>query len=239
MKTRIELSLELNPLIQERVANYRNLVQAEKGGLLRIFKERRQQVYEYWNKNGSDTSRVWLDRSRSSLDDWLSACPTSGQKEDAKRFCVEAYSLVEKHWKRVEEVGKAFEDKWSGVFYGALRPTTEDKLIDSVAWGRNAQSLNDLKIPELREAFVKSLEDVYEVSFSQPLSKLQAFVDSLPDEQKAQASQAVATIRQKIESDVRDRIKTLQKQIGDSLAWFQSSSIEQTFDRSELKGVIE
>lgn len=50
--------LESNRTLQGRAANYRALVQAEKGGVLPLFKETRQQVYEYWDKNNLERARL-------------------------------------------------------------------------------------------------------------------------------------------------------------------------------------
>lgn len=71
--------IESNQTLQGRAANYRALVQAEKGGVLPLFKETRQQVYEYWDRNNLDRARDWVQRFRTSLEnEWVTACPTYG-----------------------------------------------------------------------------------------------------------------------------------------------------------------
>src|SRR5262249_61132135 len=107
-----------------RPANKKALVQAEKGGVLPLFKETRRQVYEYWDRNNAERARDWLAKAKSSLEEWLTACPTYGQQDDAKRFYEEAFKLVEKHLKNVEAVASEVERTWNGVVKGGRGPRT-------------------------------------------------------------------------------------------------------------------
>ncbi len=77
LRERNQAWLEGNRALQGRAANYRALVQAEKGGVLPLFKETRRQVYEYWDRNNTERARDWMNRFRQSLEgEWVSACPT-------------------------------------------------------------------------------------------------------------------------------------------------------------------
>jgi hypothetical protein len=232
--------LEGNRALQGRAANYRALVQAEKGGVLPLFKETRRQVYEYWDRNNLDRARDWMARFRSSLEgEWASACPTDGQREDARAFYKEALDRVERHFKALEDVAKQFEEKWNGVFKGALAPSTVDELVDTASWRVNAETLISIRTPEVINGLLDRLDGYYEESLEQPLHRLKETVDDLPAEARQQTADAVDRARARVEASVRTRIKQLQAEVGASLRWFEPDAIAKTLDRSELEGELD
>jgi hypothetical protein len=231
--------LEGNQYIQGRLANYRSLVQAEKGGVLPLFKETRKQVYEYWDKYNPERARDWIAKAKRSLEDWLTACPTHAQQDDAKRFYEEAFKALEKHLKNVEAIASEFESKWNGVFKGALATTTIDELLDTASWRMNAETLVAIRTPSVVDELVKKMDGYYEESFAAPIEKLRQQVDGLSDEHKAEALRAVELVRKHVEESVRARVKSLQQQVAASLNWFQPDSIQKSFDRSDLQGSLD
>jgi hypothetical protein len=231
--------LESNPAILGRMANYQSLVQAEKGGILPLFKETRKQVAEYWEKNGIDKAKNMVSGARSSLDSWLSSCPTSAQKDDAKRFYDAVYSAIEKHIQAVEASASEFEKKWNGVFKGALSATVVDDLVDSKEWSLNAKEFVEAGTFAVVNDLVKQMDGYYSSSFQDSLGRLKEMVSGLPEGSRAGALEAVEALRKDIESSIRDRIVAIHQQIAGSLNWFQPSAIEKAFDRSELKRALE
>jgi hypothetical protein len=232
--------LESNRALQGRAANYRALVQAEKGGVLPLFKETRKQVYEYWEKNNLERARDWMSKFRSSLEsEWVSACPTYGQQDDAKDFYKEAFAHMEKHFKAVEDVAKRFEEKWNGVFKGALAPKTIDELVDSTSWRVNAETLISIRTPEVINKLLDQLDGYYEESLDKPLNDLKEKADDLAGEARQQTVDAVDRARKRVEESVRARIKQFQSDVGGSLRWFESDEIKRTLDRSELEGDLD
>jgi hypothetical protein len=228
-----------NQYILGRMANYRSLVQAEKGGVLPLFKETRRQVYEYWDRNNAERARDWLARAKRSLEDWLSACPTPAQRDDAKRFYEEAFKAVETHLKNVETLASEFESKWNGVFKGALAATTIDELLDTASWRMNAEMLVAIRTPSVVDELVKKMDGYYEESFAAPLDKLKQTVEGLSDERKAEAVRAVDLVRKRVEESVKARVKSLQQQVASSLNWFQPEAIQRSFDREDMHGSLE
>lgn len=234
-----QIWLETNPAILGRMANYQALVQAEKGGVLPLFKETRKQVAEYWEKNGIDKAKNMVSGARSSLDNWLSSCPTSAQKDDAKRFYDAVYSAIEKHIAAVETTASEFEKKWNGVFKGALSSTVVDDLIDFNEWKMNARTFVEAGTFAAVDDLVKQMDGYYSSSFQDSLGQLKEMVSGLPEGSRAGALEAVEALRKEIESTIRDRIVAMHQQIANSLNWFQPGAIEKAFDRSELKGALE
>ena len=235
-REKLQAWIESNQALQGRAVNYRALVQAEKGGVLPLFKETRQQVYEYWDKHNLDRARDWMQRFRTSLEDeWVTACPTYGQQDDAKDFYKAAFERVEKHFKAVEDVAKQFEGKWNGVFKGALAPKTIDELVDSTSWRVNAETLISIRTPEVINKLLDQMDGYYEESLEEPLEKLKDKADDLSGEAREQTVQAVDRARKRVEESVRARIKQFQAEVGASLRWFESDEIKKTLDRSELE----
>jgi hypothetical protein len=228
--------LESNQALQGRAANYRALVQAEKGGVLPLFKETRTQVYEYWDKNNLDRAHDRLAKFRTSLEsEWVTACPTYGQQDDAKDFYKAAFERVEKHFKAVEDVAKRFEEKWNGVFKGALAPKTIDELVDSASWRVNAETLISIRTPEVINKLLDQMDGYYEESLEEPLEKLKDKADDLSGEAREQTLQAVDRARKRVEESVRARIKQFKSEVGASLRWFETDELKKTLDRSELE----
>lgn len=228
--------IESNKALQGRAANYRSLVQAEKGGVLPLFKETRKQVYEYWDKNDIERARDWMKKFQSSLEsEWVSACPTYGQQDDAKDFYKAAFERIEKHFKAVEDVAKRFEEKWNGVFKGALAPKTIDELVDSTAWRTNAETLISIRTPAVINDLLDKMDGYYEESFEAPLEKLKDKVEDLSGEAKEETLRAVDRARKRVEESVRARIKAFQSEVGASLKWFEADEIKKTLDRADLE----
>jgi hypothetical protein len=231
--------LEANAAIQGRISNYRSLVQAEKGGILPLFRETRKEVAEYWDRNGVEKAKGMLDGGKSSLESWLSGLPTSAQKDDAKRFYDAAYKALEDRFKEMEAVASEFEKKWNGVFKGALATSTIDELVESAPWRMNAKTLAEIGTPALVNTLIKNMDGYYEESFDEPLNKLADAVSKYPEAQREDARRAVEAVRKSVEASIRDRIKTLQEKVAQSLNWFDASALEKTFDRGELKDSLE
>lgn len=239
LKDALEKWLANHALFKARVANYQALVQAEKGGILPLFRETREDVEEYWQKNGTEPAKRMIEGGKSSMDSWLSGLPTSAQKDDAKRFYDAAYAALEKHFKAVESAAADFEKKWNGIFKGALSPTVGDELVDSAAWRMNARTLAEIGTPDLVDALIKRMDGYYEVSFEEPLDQLKAAVEQFPEEHRANAVRAVEEVKKSVEASVRDRIKDMHRQIAESLNWFKPAEIEKVFDRGELKDALD
>ena len=227
--------LEGNQAFMGRIANYKALLQAEKGGVLPLFKETRREVYEYWEKNKVDVARDWMTRFRESLESrWLGQLPTPGQQEDGKDFYKDAFERMEKHLKAVEAVAREFEEKWTGVFKGPLAPKTIDELVDSPVWNVNAQELIAIRTPEVVSEILENMDGYYEESFEQPLKSLESKIGDLPETARDEARRAIASARARVEEALRTRIKDLQRQVGESLRWFEPAEIQRALDRSEL-----
>lgn len=239
-REKMQAWLESNEALHGRVANYRALVQAEKGGLLPLFKETRRQVYEYWDKNNLDRARDWIQRFRTSLEnEWVTACPTYGQQDDAKSFYEAAFERVEEHFTAVEDVAKRFEEKWRGVFLGALAPQTIDELVDSTSWRLNAETLISIRTPEIINKLLDQLDGYYEESLVEPLEQLKGKADALGGEAREQTLQAVDRARKRVEDSIGARITQFRSEVGASLRWFEPDELKKALDRSELEDDLE
>src|SRR5262249_44108000 len=79
--------IENNQRIGGGAANSGGWVRAEWGGVLPLYKKPRRQVYEYWERNNVERARDWMKKFTASLEsEWITACPTYGQQDDAKDF---------------------------------------------------------------------------------------------------------------------------------------------------------
>lgn len=234
----LDLWAETNPLLLARIANYNSVLAGEKGGLLPVFKQCRERVYSYWNEKGTKTSSVWPDQARSVLDDWKSHCATSEQGEDADRFSSDVYSKIKDRWECVKDVAEDFEKKWSGIFYGPLEPTTQDKLTDAVWWKQSTDNLVNLQVPDVGSAFLKNCDEIYGASLTEPLEQLESAAENLPDEEKDQMKEAVAQIKDKVQSQIAQRLAELHKRVGETIEWFRPDSIRATFDRSDVEKLV-
>lgn len=234
----LDLWTEIHPQLLTRLANYRSALSREEGGVLPVFRQCREQVHSYWNERGTRVSSVWPDLARASLDDWKSRCATSAQRDDADRFSADVYSKIKDRWRCVKDVADDFEKKWTGVFYGALAPTTQDQLTDAPHWKESCDALVSMEISEIGRAFLNNCDEIYGASLSDPIAQLKSAADNLPDEPKAQVKEAIQKIEEKIQSEIKDRIAALHQGIGKTLDWFTPDSIRQTFDRSELEKLI-
>lgn len=240
LREKLQAWIEFNTAQQNRVGNYRALLQAEKGGVLPLFKETRRQVYDYWDKNNLDRARDWIARFKQSLEsDWISGCPTPGQQADAKEFYALAFERVEKHFKAVEELAKQFETKWNGVFKGALAPKTIDELTDNDAWRMNAETLVSIRTPEVINKLFDQLDGYYEESLVSPLNRLKEKANELLEPESKQAAAAADLAKKRIVESIRARITQFRSEVGASLRWFEPDEIRKQLDRDELKGALE
>jgi len=212
----LEYWTENNRYLRERMERLLKSIEAEKGGALPIFKEIRQQVYDYWNEKGAKTSRVHLETARSSLDSWKSSRLTSGSRDDAESFSADIFTLLSSHMDKVEKAAKDFEEKWNGIFLGSLHATTQDKLTDAEQWKQDVESLLEIEFSDKAADFLSSLDEIYGKNYTEPFGKLKDAVEDLPDENehKKEVLDAIADLREKIQSQIAERLPPLKEQIG-------------------------
>lgn len=177
-----------------------------------------------------------MQKFRSSLEsEWVSACPTYGQQDDAKDFYKDAFGRIEKHFKALEDVAKRFEEKWNGVFKGALAPKTIDELLDMNTWRLNSETLASIRMPAVIDGLWEKIDAYYDQSFENPIKKLEDEASDLEGERREQALRAAEHMRKRVEAAVRDRIKQFRNDVANSLRWFEPDEIKKTLDRSELE----
>lgn len=242
LKERLEAWAKWNKYLKDKMERLLKSIEEEKGGALPIFKEMRDQVYKYWNEKGAKTSRVHLEAARSSLDSWKSSLPTSGQKDDAESFSADVFNLLSNHMNRVEEVAKDFEEKWNGIFLGPLQPTTQDKLTDAPRWKQDVESLVEVELADQAAEFLSNLEEIYGKSYTEPFSKLEEAVKDLPDENehKKEVLDAVADLREQIQSQIAERLPPLKEQIDNVRQQLAPGSIQKTLEErvSEIENLV-
>ena len=141
--------------------------------------------------------------------------------------------------KAVETVGREFEDKWTGVFKGALAPKTIDELVDSTSWRVNAETLVSIRTPEVVTGVLNTMDGYYQESFERPLKTLIDKADDLQGAPREEALRAIELARTRVEESVRERIRALRNEVGASLRWFEPDQIKKTLDRSELESNLE
>ena len=227
-----------NKYLQERMQSYLDLLKVQEGAILPALKGARDQVYSYWNENGTKTSRVWIDRARESLDSWENGLITDGQKSDGHEFSKSIYDAIQTQWKDVESIGKSFEEKWEGVFLGPLKASVQDKLSDAIAWKESASALLSVGVIELAEAYFKDVDEIYSSLLEEPLRKLQEDADRLLEgrqgEKSVAAMQALSDVRSRVTSELADRFKAYVEVIKESYKPLEPGNVERLFDRSEF-----
>jgi len=227
-----------NKYLQERMQSYLDLLKVQEGVILPALKGARDQVYSYWNENGTKTSRVWIDLTRESLDSWENGLITDGQKSDGHEFSKSIYDAIQTQWKDVESIGKSFEEKWEGVFLGPLKASVQDKLSDAIAWKESASALLSVGVIELAEAYFKDVDEIYSSLLEEPLRKLQEDADRLLEgrqgEKSVAAMQALSDVRSRVTSELADRFKAYVEVIKESYKPLEPGNVERLFDRSEF-----
>jgi hypothetical protein len=227
-----------NKYLQERMRSYLDLLRVQEGAILPALKGARDQVYSYWNENGTKTSRVWTDRARESLDSWENGLVTDGQKSDGHEFSKSIYDAIQSQWRDVESIGKSFEEKWQGVFLGTLKATVQDKLSDAIAWKESASALLSVGVIELAEAYFKDVDEIYSSLLEEPLRQLQEVADRLLEgregEKSLAAMQALSDVRSRVTSELAVRFKAYVEVIKESYKPLEPDAVQRLFDRTEF-----
>lgn len=231
--------LEANRYLDARWANLAALVQAEKGGVLPLFRETRREVALYKDRRNLDKAKSCFERGADSLEGWRSDRATPAQQGDAEAFREAAVAALEARLAAVREVVEQFEKRWSGVFDGALSSSVADELLDTPAWMINARTLVEIGTPTLVRDALARMDGYLQVSFEEPLAALQGAALALPEAQRQDALSAVEGVHDQVKASIRDRILELRKTVGESLSWFEPAAIEASFDRSALRKEIE
>ena len=177
--------LENNRTLRGRAANYRALVQAEKGGVLPLFKETREQVYDYWDRNKSSVRATGCRSSGRSLEnEWVTACPTYGQQDDAKDFYKAAFERVEHTSRRSSRWRRS--SRTSGTASSRARSRRKPSMSCSTrhAWRMNAETLVNIRTPAVIDGLLDKMDGYYEESFAAPLEKLKDKAEDLSGERK-------------------------------------------------------
>jgi hypothetical protein len=230
---------DVDSALVDREQKYRRALQEAQGGSLPMFKECRQQVYEYWNEKGIKASSVRPELARSSLEEWQTRCATSAQEEDADSFSRDIYEATRDNPRKfVEKVGDAFEQKWQGIFRGALSPEIEDKLTDATEWNGYTDALQSMGIADVAQTVLNDCDEIYKANLLEPLKQLLEVVDGLPEGRKGEAKEAIESIKEAMQSKVGDLMVTLRQRLADTRLRFDRDELKKMLDRGELKKLL-
>jgi hypothetical protein len=235
----VDVWLATNDHILGRIRQFESLVNAEKGGVLPLFKETRRQVYEYWERNNAGRAKEMIDKGRVSLDEWLAACATDGLRDDAQRFYNDVYSRTETHLKAVQSIARDFEARWEGVFKGALAVRTCDEFVDAAGWRTRAAELASVQLGSVAESMKAKMDGYYEESFALPLTQLKELVRDSNEPEKDEVIRVVDALITQAKTEIGNRVQQMRQEIDRTRALLEGGNFPNLLAHGDMKASME
>lgn len=237
MKLSGESMLQSIRLYRSDVQTYQNLLSTEKGGVLTLFKKRREDVDTYIKTNNLAIAREWRDKAVGKLDDWVSALPTSRQRDDAELFSKEISEHLERDFELTEELDQKFREEFQGVFVSPLSNETIETLAEKFLFKQHLEAIKDqrgdAKLEEFRALLPEHTQDMEE-----GLKPLENVVEDLPSEVREFAQLRHEEFRKFVREQMRRHVEALLPHIEELKSMLEPSNMEDDFSREEVETML-
>ncbi len=223
---------------ERNVRAYRDLLAREKGTVLAVFKQNREQVDRYMRENAVENAKVWRDQAVGQLEAWAGARATSGQQQDANTFANKIETAVNKVWDQTEDFDEQFRKEFEGLFWGSLRSERIEELIEEAKFNERTQRLPARATIDTLTATADMLDD----GGGKLADKALAPLRDLPDGLTATARELVLLrdkeLRDKLSSTLESQFRSLLPVIADLRKMFDENRLRQDLGREELKSQL-
>ncbi|MDX1998305.1 MAG: hypothetical protein SF066_11350 [Thermoanaerobaculia bacterium] len=225
---------------QERnVKAYRDLLSREKGTVLSIFKQNREQVERYQRENAVEQAKTWRDQATGQLDDWAGDRATSGQQTDGDVFADKIADAIEELWETTEDFDEKFRAEFEGLFWGPLKGDSLEALIEEAKFRERVKALPARATVEQLAGVADQLDDGPGQLVDQALGPLASPPAGLAADSLELLALRNTEFRAKLRSRLESEFGALLPVIADLRKMFEESRLGEDLKRDELRDEID
>ena len=133
-------------------------------GLLIVFTNTRESVGKFLEgktfENAEKDFREARDRALSKANE----CPTSRQRDDAKRFLEKAADKSRRELENFNQYYSNFVDQFKGIFFGPISDSTYNELLEPSDWSNYQGGLESFSIQEKIKQIYNDSDKAWKVS---------------------------------------------------------------------------
>jgi hypothetical protein len=219
------------------LASYKDLVSRQKGSVLTMFNKTRGDIDRYLSTNNVTQARVFLDQARGQVNDWISAVPTTGQKDDGASIRYDFFQKLDIVWKRTEDLDAKFKQQFQGALLSPLSNETIEVLSQRYLFRTQLEKIKDRdaadKLGEIRNDLPDKMKAIEE-----SLHKMDDPVDALPDEVRDFARSRNKDFQAFVHDRIKTQIELLLPVMDDLKNLLTPSNLDSDFNRQELESML-
>jgi hypothetical protein len=141
-------------------------IRSESGGIFFLFKDVRRDTDLFLRENQFQRAKGAYDDARQGLDKAVSACTTSGQKDDVGRLAKDVLDALSKHLSATESVQNEFIKRHEKKFFGPVGPDIKKALNETELWRDWERSLDGQDLDSLARKWREDANRLYELDSS-------------------------------------------------------------------------
>jgi hypothetical protein len=234
----IEMLATFAKAYRDHAEHYRSLMSIEKGGVLTMFKETREQVIEYERKNNLVTAQIMRDEAKRFLSNWADSDCVDDQGDDADEFNAKIFNVIDKNWKVTEEMAKQFESKFSGIFYAPLTSDTLETLTESYMFRLAIDGINNRGVTAQIDKSQKQLEASVEDTVEKVIEPLESMSTDWSDDLKALAKLSEDEFRAYVRDKLKAQVDRALNSLGELRFLIDPPKVVADFTREELDAML-
>jgi molecular chaperone GrpE (heat shock protein) len=237
MELRVQALVERVRNYRSLLATYKDLVNMQKGSVLTIFNKTREDINRYLDTNNVSKARVWLDQAKGQLSEWVSALPTSRQRDDGVSFRDDIYKQIDSTWKITQDLDSKFRGQFQGAFLSPISNETVEKLAQIYLFREQLGKIKDRDaartLDEYREKLPRQTKNIEE-----SLRSMEAPIETLPNEVRDLAKSRNKDFQEYVRDRIKRQMELLLPAIDDLKKLLTSSNLEADFSRQELESLL-
>ena len=222
---------------RDLTARYRDLMSTEKGGVLTMFKQTRDQVTEYERNNNLVIAQIMRDEAKRFLNDWAEHC-VAEQRDDAAEFNKAIFSIIDRNWTVTEAMARQFQTRFSGVFYAPLTSDTLESLTESFMFRKAIDSVNERQVTKVITDAQRMLIESVDPAVARAMQPLDSLSTDWSDALKAEASIENEEFHKYLRDKLKSQIDLAVNSLGELRFLIDPPKVIADFTREELDAML-
>jgi hypothetical protein len=171
--------VEANLAYVNRVAEYKALVQSERGGVFVLFKEFRDSTQRFVDNHGFDKAQEEYQQASDAMSEWASLAESPGARSDAEAFGKDVMEKLTGHLEKTKTEFNTFVSQNKDRFFGPISPDITKALTEPRVWQDWQQSIQGLDLAAKLSQWRDQADTFFGISNSSLSSEDQKYLEEL------------------------------------------------------------
>jgi hypothetical protein len=242
MKDYTKLWLRTNEEFLKRVNTYRELVQAEAGGVYVLFSQTYTDTQRFVEEHGYDVAKGLYKHAVESLNAWVAKQPSGPVRDDAESFAKDCLERISMNLSRTETTFNEFVSRHKDKFFGPVGPSIKEALSERQSWDLYLSNLRSKDVESKLRQFRAEATTFFTVDIDGPVSKnideIRFREDLLNDDEQRACIAELDRYTSEIKRQLQERVEELVKAMEESERTLSDDELEELFDRIAVEDKI-